>query len=420
MNHKPLVSVACITYNHEKYIKDAIEGFLSQKTNFDYEIIIHDDASTDRTAEIVREYEAKYPDKIRGIYEKENQYSLKKCGGMMQSYVYPVCRGKYLALCEGDDFWIDVNKLQIQVDFMESHPECVIICHDAICVDYKNAAIYPIHPYYEERYLSDEEVIIQYRGDFPTASAMYRKDAFNMENWFMESGVGDYSHELYAITKGKIYFLPRVMSVYRSMHEGSWSRIHSDDLVKGLLQKGREVNFLYEYDIYTDRKYHYAIIYKESRFILDSLFLCHLNGGGIEKIVQQCMEQTENQNKNFFAWVETVYKQIYEEEYYPKFMKEFAERYPYIYIWGAGKYGQRVAKQLMRNNKEFEAFIVSEPSKQEVMGKPAIKIEQIPYPQESVGIIIAVNISNWDEIRDRFEKNAQINYIYPYGVTEII
>ncbi|MCI5779181.1 MAG: glycosyltransferase [Lentisphaeria bacterium] len=121
MNTTPMVSVCCITYNHEPYIRDCLEGFLMQKTDFPFEVLIHDDASTDRTADIIREYEAKYPDIIKPIYQTENQYS--KGVKVSMVYNYPRAQGKYIALCEGDDYWIDPNKLQRQYDFMETHPE---------------------------------------------------------------------------------------------------------------------------------------------------------------------------------------------------------------------------------------------------------------------------------------------------------
>lgn len=420
--NKPLVSIACITYNHEQYIKDAIEGFLSQETSFDYEIIIHDDASSDRTADIIKQYEARYPDKIHGIYQRENQLSKLAIGGnMLQDFLYPVCRGKYIALCEGDDFWIDPKKLQLQVDYMEGHPECVAACHDAVCINYKDFTVYPIHPYLEERYLTNEEVIIQYHGDVPTASMLYRRDVVYMEGFFTQSGLGDYSHELYAITKGKIYFLPRIMSVYRSMHEGSWCRTHNENIRRGLLLNAKAINFLRQYDVYTNRKYHDAIIYKELIFIDHSAYICrNLNGNEIEKMIRYCNEKTDNQYKDIYMRVESVYKQKYMEDYYPVWLGEFAERYAHIYIWGAGKYGQRVARQLLHNNKEFEAFIVSEPSGQSVMGKPIIGLDEIPYSIENMGIIIAVSIRNWGEIREDFKRNGQFHYMYPYGGMEAI
>lgn len=112
----PLVSISCITYNHVSYIRQCLDGFLMQKTDFPFEIVVHDDASTDKTAEIVREYEKKYPNIIKPIYELENQYS--KPGISINDITFPYLRGKYIALCEGDDYWIDENKLQMQVDFL--------------------------------------------------------------------------------------------------------------------------------------------------------------------------------------------------------------------------------------------------------------------------------------------------------------
>ena len=121
MKEKPLVSVCCITYNHELYIRQAINGFLMQKTSFPIEIIIHDDASSDNTARIIKEFADMYPDIIVPIYQTINQYSL----GIkpLQNIVWPIVRGKYIALCEGDDYWIDPLKLQKQVDFLEANPD---------------------------------------------------------------------------------------------------------------------------------------------------------------------------------------------------------------------------------------------------------------------------------------------------------
>lgn len=122
MTDVPLVSICCITYNHAPYIRQCLDGFLMQKTNFKYEIVIHDDCSIDGTTEIIKEYASKYPDIFVPLYEDENQYS-KGVRGMCAKFVYPKARGKYIALCEGDDYWIDENKLQMQVDFLEKNPE---------------------------------------------------------------------------------------------------------------------------------------------------------------------------------------------------------------------------------------------------------------------------------------------------------
>ena len=113
MNNHIMVSVICNVFNHEAYIRDALEGFVSQKTNFPFEVLIHDDASTDKSADIIHEYEAKYPNLIKPIYQTQNQYS--RGGGITRKFQIPRVKGKYIAMCEGDDYWTDENKLQKQV-----------------------------------------------------------------------------------------------------------------------------------------------------------------------------------------------------------------------------------------------------------------------------------------------------------------
>lgn len=127
---KPLVVIWCITYNHEYYLKEALDGFLMQHTNFPFVVIVHEDLSTDGTAKILKEYADNYPEIIFPIFEQENQFS--KTDGSLNSIMEVACKAtgaKYVALCEGDDYWIDSNKLQRQVDFLETHPDISYTCH---------------------------------------------------------------------------------------------------------------------------------------------------------------------------------------------------------------------------------------------------------------------------------------------------
>ena len=130
MENNVLVSSCCLTYNHADYLRDTLEGFLMQKVDFPVEILINDDASTDRTAEIVREYEAKYPELIHAFYQPVNLYSQGK--DLCLEVLYPQARGKYIALCEGDDYWTEPTKLQRQVDFLETHPEYSACVHNTM------------------------------------------------------------------------------------------------------------------------------------------------------------------------------------------------------------------------------------------------------------------------------------------------
>jgi glycosyltransferase involved in cell wall biosynthesis len=129
----PVVSIISLAYNHEAYIRDCLEGFLMQETTFPVEILIHDDASTDNTANIIREYEARYPRLIKSICRTENQFSKGKVGAPL--HAYPGKRGEYIANCEADDYWTDPSKLQKQVDFLDRNPDYVMCYHDAKIID---------------------------------------------------------------------------------------------------------------------------------------------------------------------------------------------------------------------------------------------------------------------------------------------
>ncbi|SHE77585.1 Glycosyltransferase involved in cell wall bisynthesis [Bacteroides luti] len=128
----PKVSVICLAYNHESFIRKCMDGFVMQQANFSFEVLVHDDASTDNTASIIREYEVKYPDLIKPIYQTENKYSQKI--DIPRTYQYPRAKGEYIAICEGDDYWIDPLKLQKQVDFLDENPDYGLVWTDVNCL----------------------------------------------------------------------------------------------------------------------------------------------------------------------------------------------------------------------------------------------------------------------------------------------
>ena len=126
--HGPVVSICCITYNQAAYIQNAIDSFLLQKTVFPFEILIHDDASSDGTRDILVAYSKKYPRIIKLVLQSENQFS--SCRLIAPRFLYPISKGKYVALCEGDDYWVDDTKLQKQVDFLENNQDYVVTYSD--------------------------------------------------------------------------------------------------------------------------------------------------------------------------------------------------------------------------------------------------------------------------------------------------
>lgn len=220
----PKLSICCITYNHAKFIRQALDGFMMQKTNFPFEIIIHDDASTDGTADIIREYEKKYPDIIRVTYQTENQWS--KGIDVLKAFVYPKIQGQYVALCEGDDYWIDENKLQKQVDFLDTHPEFNVCFHPVKVIWEDNRASESIFPKPKFRFNKDILTLqdLLKHNFIQTNSVMYRWRLKDQENLVPNDILpGDWFLHLLHAQTGKIGFLSDVMAVYRRHAGGIWT-----------------------------------------------------------------------------------------------------------------------------------------------------------------------------------------------------
>lgn len=221
-----MVTVRCVTYNHEAYIRRCLDGFVMQKTGFRFEAIVHDDASTDGTAAIIREYARKYPEIIKPIYETENQYS--KHDGSLRRIMDANTHGKYVAFCEGDDYWTDPYKLQKQVDFLETHPEFVMCSHrfnqyiqeTGVMVTDDDA------DFHGAEY--DLENLICGRWYTQTLTVMYRRDALDREQYDKYSKTLDITLFYTLLRNGKGYCLPDVMAVYRVHSGGVWSEVSMD------------------------------------------------------------------------------------------------------------------------------------------------------------------------------------------------
>lgn len=221
-NEAPLVSIFCATYNHEKYIEDAIEGFVQQETNFPFEIVIHDDASTDATPEIIDLYAGRYPHLIRPIYQKDNQY---RKGIKPSTIAIPQCRGRFIAMCEGDDYWCDSGKLQTQIDQMTNHPECDLSFHAAISYNEVTGESTTICQYKESVGKFSAQKAIMGDGSFmPTASLIFKKEIYyRLPKCFAEAPIGDWVFQIYGSLRGGALFLPMCSAVYRTNTPASHS-----------------------------------------------------------------------------------------------------------------------------------------------------------------------------------------------------
>ncbi|REB08726.1 glycosyltransferase [Sporosarcina sp. BI001-red] len=250
-----LVSISCITYNHEDFIADAIEGFLMQKTNFDYEILIGEDCSTDRTREIVEAYIAKYPDRIKLVTSEKNVGAAKN-----EERLFRLSQGKYIAECEGDDYWTDPYKLQKQVDYLEENPECTMCFHAAEIV---RAPKIPtgrrVAPYGTDRISPIRDIILGGGGFCPTASLVYPKNAVTEPPEFlMNSHVGDYPLQLILSSQGHAYYINECMSVYRTDVKNSWTNQFntSTNIKERMIEVNKgDIQILMAFNLYTDFKF---------------------------------------------------------------------------------------------------------------------------------------------------------------------
>ncbi|MEE1279393.1 MAG: glycosyltransferase [Oscillospiraceae bacterium] len=253
---EPLVSVYCMTYNHADTIAQTIEGVLSQQADFAFELIVHDDASTDGTADIVRSYAERYPDKIVPILQSENQFH--KCN-ILKTFILTAVRGRYVAVCEGDDYWTDCEKLKLQVEHMENDPACCL-CFHAVQQLMPDGKMMNYRPLKSSGEVS-AELIIKRGGLFcPTASLMFRRDVLDSWPEFRErADVYDYPAQVLAASEGKAYYIDRIMAVYRFASEGSWTAQRAE--VIDYEHLGNEESWMELFNDYTQNRYADAINY---------------------------------------------------------------------------------------------------------------------------------------------------------------
>lgn len=214
MSTSPLVSVVTITYNHDKYIRQALESFVMQKTNFDFEVVVADDASSDKTSQIIEEYAKAYPSIIKPILRRKNIGAVANSIGSLKA-----ANGKYIALCEGDDYWTDSEKLQRQVDFLDSNPKYAL-CFHPVRIFFENGdepdSVYPATT--DKALFTTKELLK--KNFIQTDSVMYRRQNYrNLPDnilpldWYLHS---------YHAQFGKIGFINRPMAAYRRHVGGMW------------------------------------------------------------------------------------------------------------------------------------------------------------------------------------------------------
>ncbi|GJM70162.1 hypothetical protein HMSSN036_23780 [Paenibacillus macerans] len=251
MANSPKVSVFMVAYNHEKYIRQAIESVIFQETNFHFELIISEDHSTDRTAEIIHEYHVKYPNIIKPIYNSENIGAIRNF-----SKIIEVCSGEYTAILDGDDYWTTFNKLQEQVEFMDKHSFFSISYHKTKAFYEDGAKESFTIPYKNE---VAKLTIIDLFNDYflPSSSVMFRTGLIRkFPDWFFDMPFGDRPLYIFNAHFGDIGYLDKEMSAYRLHQGGIWSLSHYDKMeyylsrkIEMLKQFNQYFNGIYEIEI---------------------------------------------------------------------------------------------------------------------------------------------------------------------------
>ena len=242
------LSVCVPTYNHEHFIRQMLDGVLMQRTSFDFEIVIGDVASTDGNQAIIREYVDKFPGKIRAFLHNENQGPKEPrefAGRNNVLGLLKACKGEYVAMCEGDDYWTDPFKLQKQVDFLDSNPEYAI-CHHNAEVIYEDGSLSHLFNGSDQQLTSTIENVLEDKWFMATASWVYRNYFINEEfaDWHAKAASGDWAILLQRASHGKIGYLPETMGVYRK-HSAGLSNVHANTnrwFLKNRMEMFKNVN----------------------------------------------------------------------------------------------------------------------------------------------------------------------------------
>ena len=262
------VSIFCIAYNHEKYIRQCLDGFIMQK-DVTFEIIIHDDASTDKTADIIREYEKKYPNLFKPIYQTKNhKYAPHINYGT--EYMVPLITGKYVAMCEGDDYWTDPYKLKKQYDALEKNPDCYLCLHNVEVVDEKGLPIgkhYPLRTIPTGKMLSEhffdiyEKARYYHLSSYFCLAEKYFEYKYNPPEFRLAAPSWDRPLLLYFSYIGNVYYINETMSNYRFQGQGSWSSMilgkeqNTDLFIMRKNHIAQKRKMLRSFSVFSNRKY---------------------------------------------------------------------------------------------------------------------------------------------------------------------
>lgn len=405
LNDTFYISVFVLTYNHLKTIKQCLDSILAQKTQYKYKIVIYDDCSTDGTTDIVKEYCEKHSDKIHALIAKENTYVLgKKRGIIFNKFRAEYITGKYFAICEGDDYWNSMEKIEKQITFLENNPEFSLTTHASIWENQKNGKSEK-KGFERTRNLTIDDLML---NDYmlATASLIGKTEIYKDIADLTMYGVGDWPIKLWATSKGKVYYFDEVMSVYRYMAEGSWTATTYSDLTIRVNHITNMFSFLNLFNSKMGGKYS-TIISKKKSLLLESIYpLFEKDAEEFEKFIE-LFEKKYNKHEDVIL-LKNIYVSVNDKKRTCENLKNILNKK--IIIFGASEAGRRVLRILKLMDIEVIGFTDNDSSKwnKEYLGLNVYPTSWV-FNQKDLMIQIA-SCTYDDEITEQICENSAIEF----------
>lgn len=402
-----MVSVLCTAYNHEGFIRDAIEGVLNQKVDFRYELIIHEDASTDGTREIVNQYAESYPHMIRTILQEKNQYH--SCN-IYQSYLFPAARGKYIAFCEGDDYWVDPTKLQKQVEFLETHDSYSMCMHNAVKLNCETGEKRLLDTFQEDGCYSQEEQVLAGLGTgFPAfASYLIRAELLkDMPDFFLASKVLDYPIRQYYANCGKIQYFKKPMSVYRASTPQSYMKKTLEDQLFYNEYTLEMIQFFEKFNLYTEKKFNSIL---EVKIMSDYYGFC------LSIPEKEGLKKARGRGLNGDK-IRECYQRL-SLDYTDIGLMEVCRKSSHIFIYGASRIAPICKKQLEHKGIQVDGFAVSDGQMkpEAIEGKKVYYLSEVIEGYTDPGFVLALQPVNAVAVAEVLENKGLYNYCKPYTI----
>lgn len=380
------VSICSMVYNQAQYVEDMLRGIFMQKVDFDFEVIIHDDASTDGTIEILKKYKERYPDNIILLLEEENQYS--KGVRITKSILYPCVKGKYMVLVEGDDYWIYEGKLQAQYDLMETHPEVSLCYHNALVYDEGRDEVNLCINNQKTGYISDCDIICTTHGWYPTAS-LFCRAAYLLEQPDMRPSTGDEGIRTYMACRGKLYFINQVWSVYRQYLDGSFNARYCENIKVAKTYNRKLLSYFNSFNVYSERRfeeYLYERIKRSLRWYIEvhKNTVCTMEQ--FHSYIEELKEDTEHIADGLldeFRRVDSIRCTDYYQVTVETKVMDRLSSLSGLYVYGAGREALKAIIVLLRHKVAIAGMIVTQKSKnqEQLLGYPVYGLDEVRFDE---------------------------------------